>query len=69
MTGAVPSNVLEIGLFLGALGALTIGVGVIGFLRKPGTATAYRQRWWTLIGAVTMTLGYVFQLAERVASS
>jgi multisubunit Na+/H+ antiporter MnhB subunit len=57
------SRAPEIGLVLCALGAAVIAIGVIAFLRNPNTTVAYRQRWWTLGGAMTMALGFLVQLA------
>ena len=62
-----PRRVLEFGLLLGAIGAVMIAVGVIMFLRRPDEGTAYRQRWWTLVGATLIGLGFVVQLIGQLA--
>lgn len=67
MLMVAPRRALEFGLLLGALGALMIAVGVIMFLRHPDEGSAYRQRWWTLVGAVSIGLGFIVQLVGQLA--
>ncbi len=63
----VSSHVPLIGLALCALGAAAIAVGAIAFLMEPSSGLAYRQRRWTVVGAVLMTVGFLVQLAGRLA--
>ena len=63
----VSSRVPLIGLALCALGAAAIAVGAIAFLMEPSTGLAFRQRRWTVVGAVLMTVGFLVQLAGRLA--
>lgn len=56
----------ELGLVLGAIGAFTIALGVIKFLRDPSSMGSYQQRRWTLVGALVMEAGFLVQLAGKL---
>ncbi len=62
-----PRRLLELGLLLGVIGALTVVVGIVTFLRKPDSGSAYRQRWWTLAGVLVIAVGFLVQLAGELS--
>ena len=59
---------LNIGLVIGAVGAVVIAIGAGRFLRDPSSETGADQRWWTLWGAVFIAVGFIAQLVGRMGN-
>lgn len=59
---------VNVGLILGAAGALMLAIGAARFLRDPSSETAGSQRWWTLFGAISVGVGFIIQLVGRMGS-
>jgi hypothetical protein len=60
------SAVVDLGLIVGAFGAVLLAIGAGRFLARPSNATASNQRWWQLTGAIFIGAGFAAQLAGRV---
>jgi hypothetical protein len=59
---------VNLGLILGAVGALMLAIGAARFLRDPSNETAGSQRWWTFIGAISVGVGFIAQLVGRLGN-
>jgi hypothetical protein len=67
MLGVAPRQIIEAGLLLGMLGAAIIVIGSAKFLRSPSADHSIRQRWWTLVGATAIGVGFAVQLVGQIA--
>jgi hypothetical protein len=67
MLAIAPRHIIEAGLVLGLLGAAIIVIGSGKFLRSPSSDHSVTQRWWTLVGATVIGVGFAVQLVGQIA--
>jgi hypothetical protein len=67
MLAITPRQIIEAGLLLGFIGAAMIAIGAATFLRSPSSDHSITQRWWTLVGASVIGVGFAVQIAGQLA--